>query len=146
MLEHSLANPDKKQPAIRPNYAARRVGALAVAGLAAFGAVKGYDYIKNAVEHYKLYGELTKPDAMEKYKAGDIDPSKVVVVTAGKASNPLELARAIDSEKRGTTLPLSHEISKQAGADGVQPGEQFVVERSLVDDETIKTFEKNSVE
>lgn len=86
--------------------------------------------VQEVRDDYKLQKQLTSKDALDKYNLGEVDPRKATIVIATEAGTPYETAKALNPD--ADPRPLSRQIESQDGRngyEGVQPGEQFVVER-----------------
>ena len=127
----SRANPNK------PNYKMRRLAATVLLFISGMVAKEGVDataaYFHGVQEDNRLYEQTTKPDAMQRYLDGKIDPTKVVIVSASENSTASQFAEELHPE--GDYRKLSDELHGQSDANGipgVQKGEEFVVPKSDV--------------
>ena len=82
-----------------------------------------------------VFGQITQPDALQKYRDGEIDTTEVAVAVAPADSTVAEYARVLRPE--GEYRDIQDVIAPQStanGEPGVQEGERFVVRRSDIPD------------
>ncbi len=129
MLEKNTHQPDR-MPRMRPTR--RGIGVLALAAAVAGGVLvsAGRSALDSTRESNRIYRQLSQPDALAQYEEGNIDRSKVVVVTAPRNMTAWELAESLDPT--GDIRELSDPLSVQAGKNGVTKGERFVVSRNVL--------------
>lgn len=132
-------------------------GKAVVAGAALIGIVGSGAVIKNGADavndwfdkreqHNAMTRNLQKPDALKRYLAGTAfvgdNREKVVLVEADDFMPPDTFAKILKKDNDSQD-DLKRQIMPQAdgqGDPGVQPGEQFVLERDLLSDEALQTY------
>jgi hypothetical protein len=111
-------------------YRNRRLGVAAVGVVTALAAVKGLNAYNNHVADQRIDAKISNPAAVAEYKAGNIDPDKVVLVTATETQRTWDQAQELNPT--GDVREVSDVIGAQVGPDGVQNGEQFLVDKNDV--------------
>lgn len=146
-----MSETNQNNPNRTPSYTSRRLVAAAVITAAATGggiaAKEAGNTVKESVnshkEHKELVENLQRPDALRAYRVSDEIPhEKAVVLQAPESMTPFEFASEINAE--GVDLrDITAQITPQADAQvdpGLQPNEQVVVEKALVDPEAIEKY------
>jgi hypothetical protein len=113
-------------------YRNRRLATAIIGPLTAFGALTAGSHVvetvQNRLEDGRIDSQLSHPDAVADVQAGNIDEKKVVIVKATESGTAWNAAE--DLKPTGDIREVSDVISAQVGADGVQAGESFAVDKN----------------
>lgn len=105
----------------------RIAAGVAGTGLAVLLGAGIADAVNDARADNTIDRQVSSPDALARLQAGQIDPTKVVVVTAHESGTAWNMADRLNPT--GDIREVSDVIDAQAGPNGVQQGEQFVIDK-----------------
>jgi hypothetical protein len=106
----------------------RIAASVAGASLAVLLSAGIADAVSDAKADNAIDRQVSSPDALARLQAGQIDPTKVVVVTAPESGTAWNMAGSLNPT--GDIREVSDVIDAQAGPDGVQEGEKFVIDKN----------------
>ncbi|MDL2342271.1 MAG: hypothetical protein QFB87_04310 [Patescibacteria group bacterium] len=114
----------------KPNYPARRAGAVIALGATVFGGIKAVDAVvdyKNSVQHHNQeYKQFSKPNLAKHLVENHISPTQIVVhyVQPGE-STPIAVAHNLGAKD---TTTVAYEIANQVGGShSMEVGDAVVV-------------------
>lgn len=104
----------------------RIAAGVAGAGLAVLLGASIGNAVSDARADSEIDRQLSSPDALARLQAGHIDSTKVTVVTATESGTAWNMADGLNPT--GDIREVSDVINAQAGPNGVQQGDQFVID------------------